>query len=485
MATTGTDPAHAPHSAKRLRHTKIPTLMFSSAGEVERYVAATVDSLIREKNQAGRQTVLGLPTGSTPIGVYRELIRLHREAGLDFSNVVTFNLDEYWPMQPETLQSYNRFMREMLFDHVNIPKENVHIPRGDLAREGIEAFCEEYEQAIADADGVDLQLLGIGRTGHIGFNEPGSWRNSQTRLVTLDPTTIRDAAGDFFGEENVPAQAITMGIGTILSARKVLILALGEHKASIVRRSVEEQVSEQVTASFLQTHQNAAFLLDEAAAAELSAVRTPWQVGRVQWDAESEKRAVVWLARTCSKPILRLQIDEFREHHLQDLIRERGPVEVIRQRTFDGLLDGISRHPGGASAGPVICFSPHPDDDVISMGGTLITLADQGHDVRVAYMTSGNIAVFDEDAIRHTDYVAQFNAMFGIESGEIETQIREAVASRGPGDPDSKEVLEVKALIRKTEATAAGRVGEEPRLLSPHPTVRADFPHTAVHQPLA
>lgn len=465
MATETAGTSHKQHSAVCLRHTKIPTLKFPNSGDVARYVAGVVADVIREKAKAGQQAVLGLPTGSTPISVYRELIRMHQTEGLDFSNVVTFNLDEYWPMEPGALQSYNRFMREAFFDHVNVPEENIHIPRGDLPREAVEEHCEQYEEAIAQAGGIDLQLLGIGRTGHIAFNEPGSWRNSVTRLVALDPTTIRDAAGDFFGEENVPLQAITMGVGTILSARRVLIMALGEHKAPIVRRAVEGEVTEQVTASFLQTHQNATFLLDEGAAGQLTATRFPWLVGRVQWNEESEKRAIVWLSQAVNKPILKLDADDFRENHMQDLLRERGPVDAVRQRVFDALLDGVTLRPGGDQPQTVICFSPHPDDDVISMGGTLINLADQGHDVRVAYMTSGNIAVFDEDAIRHLDYVNQFLDEFGLSgtaAAQLEQEIRESLAAKKPGEPDCDAMLKVKGLIRKTEATAAADVAGVP-----------------------
>src|ERR1700685_2438588 len=261
------DPGCQSH-AQSMRHTKVPTLAFKNVREVDRHVALVVESLIREYNSAGLRTVLGLPTGSTPIGIYRELIRLHREEGLDFSNVVTFNLDEYWPMDKGSIHSYQRFMRETFFDHVNIPPENVHIPDGTIPLSNVEAYCEAYEHAIEKAGGIDLQILGIGRTGHIGFNEPGSPRDSRTRLVTLDPVTRQDAASDFFGEENVPINALTMGVGTILEARKIVIIALGEHKSPIVRQALEEPLSEEVTASFLQTHRNVTFALDLAAASE-------------------------------------------------------------------------------------------------------------------------------------------------------------------------------------------------------------------------
>ncbi|MCH7988842.1 MAG: glucosamine-6-phosphate deaminase, partial [Planctomycetes bacterium] len=463
--TTRSASSHTTGSARYLRCTKVPSLLFSNSREVDKHVALVVESLIRENNSAGLQTVLGLPTGSTPIGVYRELIRLHTEEDLDFSQVVTFNLDEYYPMDPDSIHSYTRWMRETFFDHVNIPPENIHIPDGTIAPEDVDAFCEEYERAIERVGGIQLQLLGIGRSGHIGFNEPGSFRNSSTRIVMLDPVTRQDASGDFFGEENVPLQAITMGIGTILSANKIIIIALGEHKAPIVRRAVEEEVSDKITASFLQTHPNAIFALDEAAAAELTARKTPWLVSRVDWTPEREKRAVIWLSEQVGKPILKLEAKDFVEHHMHDLVQECGPPEKIRQRVFDDLLDGICTTPGGSERQSILVFSPHPDDDVISMGGTLIHLADQGNNVHIAYMTSGNIAVFDHDAQRHIDYVREFNEIFQLnsdESNQLLHCLTETILNKNPGDPDSEELLGVKALIRKTEATAAAELAGVP-----------------------
>jgi glucosamine-6-phosphate deaminase len=445
-------------SSQFLRNTKIPTLMFHNAAEVDKHVALVVESLIRENNSAGVTTVLGLPTGSTPIGVYRELIRLHRDEGLDFSQTVTFNLDEYFPISPASIHSYNRWMRANFFDHVNIPEENINIPKGDLPPEEVDAFCDEYERAIERAGGIQLQLLGIGRTGHIGFNEPGSSRHSQTRLVTLDPQTRSDAASSFFGEENVPLQAVTMGVETILAARKIIIMALGEHKAPVVRQAVEGEVSEDVTASFLQQHSHAVFVVDEAAAGQLTAVETPWLVGRVHWTPRLEKRAVIWLAQRMNKPLQKLCRNDFMENHLTELLHEKGPIEAVRQRVFDSLLVGICTKPAGESRQTVLVFSPHPDDDVISMGGTLITLADQGHDVHIAYQTSGNIAVHDHDALRHIDFVRQLNALFGLETDrtrELDRRMREAIAHKQPGEPDLVEVQQTKALIRQTEATTA------------------------------
>jgi glucosamine-6-phosphate deaminase len=467
-STTTPRPAAKARSAPQsqyLRNTKLPALMFRTAAEADRHVALVVASLVRENNSAGVPTVLGLPTGSTPIGVYRELIRQHREEDLDFSQVVTFNLDEYFPMRPDSIHSYNRWMRANFFDHVNIPEENIHIPRGDIAAEDVDAFCDEYERLIEKAGGIQLQLLGIGRTGHIAFNEPGSSRNSLTRMVTLDPQTRRDAASGFFGEENVPTHAVTMGVGTILSAKKILIMALGEHKASIVRNAVEGEVTDEVTASFLQKHPHTTFIVDEAAASKLTAVQTPWLVGRFEWNATSEKRATYWLCRELGKPILKLSGMDFRENHLHDLLAQRGPVEAIRQRVFEGLLGGLCTKPAGEEKRTVLVFSPHPDDDVISMGGTLITLADQGHDVYIAYQTSGNIAVYDHDALRHVDFMAEFEEFIGTateKSRELYAKIKETCATKKSGDPDSTEMQFIKGLIRKTEATLAAEFAGVP-----------------------
>jgi glucosamine-6-phosphate deaminase len=417
-----------------------------------------IESLIRQNNSAGQQTILGLPTGSTPVGLYRELIRLHKEARLDFSRVVTFNLDEYFPMSPEDPQSYRRWMQETFFNHVNIPAENIYIPDGTIAAEDAADFCTGYEQAIRRAGGIDLQLLGIGRTGHIGFNEPGSTRHSRTRLVTLDPVTRRDAAGDFFGVENVPHQALTMGVGTILEARKIVIMAFGEHKAPIVLRSVEGEITDAIAASFLQKHPDTTFILDQAAAADLTAVRQPWRVGPVDWTPAAIRRAVIWLSLKVGKALLKLSDDDFREHELYELLREYGPAERLGRRVFDDLMATIRTDPAGAEPRPILVFSPHPDDDVISMGGTLIRLVAQGHPVHVAYMTSGNIAVFDHDAWRFTDFVAEFNRLFAIDQEHtdvVKDRVQSFLRIKKPGQPDSEELLKIKALIRQTEARAA------------------------------
>jgi glucosamine-6-phosphate deaminase len=447
-------------SSHYVPHTRTPTLVFASSAQASRHVAVMIESLIRQNNSAGQPTVLGLPTGSTPVGIYRELIHLHKEAGLDFSRVITFNLDEYHGLQKDDPHSYHRWMVETFFNHVNIRPENIHIPDGTIAEDDAEEYCATYEQKIRRAGGIDLQILGIGRTGHVGFNEPGSTRHSRTRLTTLDPVTRRDAASGFYGEENVPQQALTMGVGTILEARKIVIMAFGEHKADIVKRAVEGEMTDAITASFLQKHPDTTFILDQAAAGELTAIRCPWLTGSVQWNQGLVRRAVIWLSLKVGKALLKLSDNDFREHEMYELLREYGPAPRLGRQIFDEMMKTICTHPAGHEPRPVLVFSPHPDDDVISMGGTLIRLVDQQHKVHVAYMTSGNIAVFDHDAWRFTDFVVEFNRLFAIDKDHTETvkeRVQTFLRTKGPGQADSEDMLKIKALIRQTEARAAAR----------------------------
>jgi glucosamine-6-phosphate deaminase len=445
---------------------RLPVTVYDQPGDASRAVAREIADLVQARAAAGKQTVLGLATGSTPVGVYDELIRLHREEGVSFKTVVTFNLDEYWPMQPDALQSYHRFMREHLFDHLDIPAANIHIPDGTLSRADVPTACARYEEAIRAAGGIDLQILGIGRTGHIGFNEPGS-------------------ASDFFGEWNVPRQAITMGVGSILDARRVVLLAFGEHKAPIVRKAVEEPPCSHVSASALQQHADAKFVLDRAAAARLTRFESPWAVGPLdsmglEWTDALVRKAVIWLAFTTKKPILKLTDEDYNEHALQDLLSNRGRAYDLNIEVFRAMQDTITGWPGGkpgtarrirgldaaaevkrASEYPkrVIIFSPHPDDDVISMGGTFIRLCEQGHEVHVAYQTSGNIAVWDESADRHVDFVEEFCRTFGVgpKVGEITDKIRAFLKTKHAGAADLVELQAVKGLIRRTEARAGAR----------------------------
>ncbi len=444
-----------------LAGTDIPCFAFDSHQDLARHVAASIAAVVRERGALGQKAVLGLPTGSTPVGVYRELIRMHREEGLDFSRVVTFNLDEYYGLDPNRLQSYHRWMFEQFFDHVNIPRENIHIPDGTVPHDKVEEHCREYEQAIAAAGGIDIQLLGIGRNGHIGFNEPFSALASRTRLATLDSLTRRDAASDFFSEENVPTHAITMGLATILEARKIVLIAMGEHKAGVIRETAEIAPTPRVPASYLQGHPGASLLLDSAAAGKLAAIATPWLLGNIEWTEPLIKRAVLWLSEKVGKALLKLDDEDFRQHSLHQLLRNHGPAQKVAHRVFRWMLDTIEYHPAGREPRRVVCFSPHPDDDVISMGGTLIRLVEDRHEVHVAYMTSGNIAVFDHDAERVADLVAEFNRRFKIDhdrSHALEHRVRSSLGGKAAGEPDSEEVLMIKSLIRWSEAKAGAIV---------------------------
>jgi glucosamine-6-phosphate deaminase len=413
--------------------------------------------LIGERMELGQRTVIGLPTGSTPVGTYRELIRLYEEGTLDFSNVTVFGLDEYYGLPNDSPQSHRQWLLDHFLSKVNIQPENVHFLDSQVHVADVDLHCRRYDEAIQHAGGFDLVLLGIGRNGHIGFNEPFSIRKSRTRLCTLDPITRRSVASDFFGEEHVPTQGLTVGLGTVLAARRILLMALGEHKAKIMRETLEGTVSDRVPASFLQEHGDVRALLDSAAAAELTGSSTPWLLGNVEWTNDMIKLAVLWLCQKTGKALLKLDDNDFREHDLHQLLRHHGPAQTLAHRVFRWMLDTIEYHPAGRQRKKILCFSPHPDDDVISMGGTLIRLNQDGHEVHVAYMTSGNIAVFDHDARRVAELVTEYNRIFEIDrerSLEIEGQVRDGLAGKVPGQPDVAVMQKIKGLIRWSEARA-------------------------------
>jgi glucosamine-6-phosphate deaminase len=452
---------------------KIPVKIFQSSDAGSQFVAKEIASLIKARQKEGKPVVLGLATGSTPTRVYGELVKMHKE-GLSFKNVHTFNLDEYFPMAPTALQSYVRFMNEHLFDHLDIPKKNINIPDGTLPKDKVNEFCQNYEEKIVQLGGIDIQILGIGRTGHIGFNEPGSSERSVTRIITLDQVTRIDAASDFFGEENVPRKAITMGVGSILKAKRVIMMAWGEGKSSVIKKAVEGPISDQIPSSFLQKHENCLVVLDDAASSSLVRIKTPWVLDSIDWNEKLIRKAVVWLSQKMSKPILKLTNHDYMEHGMGDIVTEFGSAYQVNIKVFNFLQHTITGWPGGkpkaddtnrperAKPFPkrVVLFSPHPDDDVISMGGTFIRLVDQGHEVHVAYQTSGNIAVFDDDAIRFADFVRDFNDQFGLSKTDGEKFYKKVVQSltkKGPGQIDSPEVLKIKGLIRRGEAKAGGR----------------------------
>jgi len=462
--------AQAPSSPSRARRApprliegprdreRIPTVVVPDHDDLAALLADRVVDVIGRTTAASGRCVLGLATGSTPLGIYRELIRRHQAGEVDFARVITFNLDEYYPMPPDSPHSYRRYMWENLFAHVNIRPEQVHIPDGSVPRERLAEYCSAFERAIAEAGGIDLQLLGIGKSGHIGFNEPGSSQDSRTGLATLDTVTRKDAAADFFGEDNVPREAITMGVATILGAREIALIATGEHKAEIVARAVEGEVSPDVAATFLQRHGNTTGYLDLAAAAGLTRIKTPWVLASVDWTPALTERATVWLAEQTGKALLKLTARDYAEHHLSPLLAKHGAPGPINGLVFNRLRDKIRGRRRLPSRQSVLVFSPHPDDDVISMGGVLRKLWENENATVVAYMTSGNIAVFDHDVRRHLDFVSRAAETLGLDRAAVQ-RVRDGVEAsferKAPGDVDLPVVQDLKRMIRESEAIAA------------------------------
>src|SRR5260221_1682446 len=459
---------------------KIPISIYPSADKASKSVAKEIGDLIRQKQKEGKSAVLGLATGSSPKKVYSELIRLHKEEGLSFKNVVSLNLDEYYQMLTSAPQSYHRFMKENLFDHVDIPDNRFHLPDGTIGMDSIKSFCESYEKKIDDAGGLDFQLLGIGRNGHIGFNEPGSHIDSFTRLITLDFITRSDAGLDFGGLANVPRKAITLGVKKIMQAKGIVLIAWGEHKSPIIRQAVEGPVVESVPSSYLQGHPNAQIVMDESCAAGLSRRKTPWLFDSVEWNKPMIKKAVTHLALAIGKPILMLTNEDYNENGLSELLARYGQAYDINIEVFNQLQHTITGWPGGKAnaddpfrperAVPakkrVLIFSPHPDDDIISMGGTFQRLVDQGHEVHVAYQTSGNIAVADDEALRFIEFMRDFNDKFSLKNEPVDKLYYEAngfLQKKKTGEKDIDQVRAIKGLIRVSEAKNTCRfVGVQP-----------------------
>lgn len=456
------------------RYEKIPVTVYEDERQATLKVADRIAHVIREKQKEGKTAVLGLATGATPVKVYAELVRKHREEGLSFKNVVTFNLDEYFPMNPTDEQSYVTYMNENLFNHIDIPRENINIPNGALREDEVREFCRNYEKKIDIYGGIDIQILGIGRTGHIGFNEPGAAPNSGTRVVTLMDLTRRDNARYFGGKDNVPTKALTMGVGTIFKAREIILMAWTRKKAPIIKAAVEGEISADIPATYLQLSDNVEFVVDKDAASLLTRFDLPWLTKDVEWNELMIRKAVVWLSLLVGRPILKLTDDDYNSHGMARLATDKGPAYSINIRVFNELQHTITGWPGGKpnvddSQRPerkeparknVIVFSPHPDDDVISMGGTFIRLSEQGHNVHVAYQTSGNSAVWDDEALKYLEFAEDFTKLVGLDADKV-TRIykenAEIFKNKKPNQIDTEFIRKTKFLIRKGEAIAGAR----------------------------
>jgi glucosamine-6-phosphate deaminase len=453
---------------------KVPVKIFSSPSEGSKFVAQQIAQLIREKEAAGKNPVIGLATGASPKTLYAELVRMHKEEGLSFKNVIAFNLDQYYPMDKDALQSYHYFMRKNLFEQTDINPSNYHLPDGMIPKEKIKEHCLDYEKQIEAAGGLDIQILGIGVNGHIGFNEPGSGIYTKTRLVTLDNSTRIANAYEFGNMSQVPRMAITMGISTILKAKKIILMAWGQVKAPIIKVAVEGDDTEEVPATLLQNHDDCTYVIDETAATELTRFKRPWLTGECSWDGAMIKKAVIDLALKQNKPILSLTNNDYNDNGLGDLLVEKGDAYEINLQVYYLLRDSITGWPGGKPTDQrtthperntpfpkkVMLFSPHPDDDIISMGGTFMRLQDQGHELHVAYQTSGNIAVTDEFVTRFIDFAVGFENLFDLDETKSKKVLTEAIASlkkKRSSDKDSEEIRSIKGLIRRCEARATCR----------------------------
>ena len=458
----------APGIFEETRYEKLHNVIVKSSTEGSKLIANSIALLIKEKQGQNKMCVLGLATGSSPLSIYRELVRLHKEENLSFENVISFNLDEYYPLAKEDVQSYHYFMHSNLFDHVNIKPENINIPSGEVSPDKLRISCISYEEKIKSVGGIDLQILGIGTNGHIGFNEPGSHLNSETRTITLDHLTRFDAAPAFQGIENVPRKAVTMGIQTILNAKRVLLMAWGSYKAEIIQKAIEGEISCFIPTTYLQHHKNTTLIIDTEAASELTRIKTPWLVTFCEWNEANRSKAILWLCELTKKSILKLTDEDYNQHGMSDLLAQHGSAYDLNIEMFNKLQRSISGWPGGKpnsddkyrperaqpASKKVIIFSPHPDDDVISMGGTFDRLVSQGHEVHIVYQTSGNIAVSDQDALKYLEVTSDF--ISSKEDKSIEKLIKDLELTN-PQKPVPRSICDLKGSIRKRESLGATR----------------------------
>ncbi len=473
-------PATAIERSEITRFEKVPTDIFPTIEEGAIDIANHLEADIKKREQEGRKYVMGVGSGSSLTPIFQELIKRHQAGKLSFKNVVVFNAYEYFPLSEENVNRGINQLKERFLNHIDIEAENIFTPDGTIAQNDVQEHCRQYEQHIKELGGLDVILLGIGRMGNIATNEPGSSLTSASRLILIDETSREEMKMSFGSQESVPPCSITMGVSTILSARKIFLTAWGEEKAEIIKKTVEGKVSDAVPASFLQTHNDAHVVIDLSAAAKLTRIQHPWLVASCKWTDKLVRSALVWLCQITGKPLLKLTNKDYNENGLSELLALYGSAYNANIKIFNDLQHTITGWPGGKPdaddtyrperANPfpkrVIVFSPHPDDDVISMGGTLRRLVQQGHDVHVAYETSGNIAVGDEEVVRFMHFINGFNQLFANEQDEVikskYKEIKEFLKNKKEGDIDSQDIRTIKGLIRRGEARTASTFNQIP-----------------------
>ena len=466
-------PSSAIERSEITRFEKVPTDIFPTIEEGAADIANQLEIDIKKRKQEGRLFIMGIGSGSSLTPIFEELIKRHKAGKLSFKNVVMFNAYEYFPLNAENVNRSINQLKQRFLNHIDIEEKNIYTLDGTIAQDKVQEHCRAYEQCIKELGGLDVILLGIGRMGNIATNEPGSSLTSTSRLILIDETAREEMKMSFGSQETVPPCSITMGISTILAARKIFLTAWGEEKADIIKKTVEGKISETVPASYLQTHNDAHVVIDLSAAAKLTRIQHPWLVASCKWTDKLVRSALVWLCQITGKPILKLTNKDYNENGLSELLALYGSAYNANIKIFNDLQHTITGWPGGkpdaddtyrperAKPFPkrVIVFSPHPDDDVISMGGTLRRLVQQGHDVHVAYETSGNIAVGDEEVVRFMHFINGFNQIFGNEQDEVikskYKEIKNFLKGKKEGDIDIQDVRTIKGLIRRGEARTA------------------------------